>query len=49
MSMRTYLLQHRSYYYPDNGLWSDFVMLYEKTVDDINKENMAKQGLVASD
>ena len=43
--MKSYLLRNRHHYYSDNEPFSDLVALYEKTADEINKENAELQGM----
>ena len=43
--MKTYVLRNRQHWDNDNESYSDLVAIYEKTVDEINKENAELQGV----
>ena len=43
--MRSYLLRYRHHYYSDSGPFPDLVALFEKTVEEITRENQEIQGV----
>lgn len=43
--MRHYVLRNRHHWYDDAAPFPDLVALYEKTIDEISKENAELQNL----
>jgi hypothetical protein len=46
--MKAYILRCRKYHYSDRDPYCDLVAMYEQTADEVQKENMAAQGIVSA-